>query len=110
MSKYADNNLNVEHDCITREHDPMEWCPDCFPITKSEKPLVPSGLKYPERRPFKEERKMNETETCKICFALILFEYRSEHESWHRKEEIEPEEIRRLVTDGLRASSLLKLR
>src|SRR3990170_3064656 len=49
MSKYADNNLNVEHDCITREHDPMEWCPDCFPITKSEKSLVPSGLKYPER-------------------------------------------------------------
>jgi len=53
---------------------------------------------------------MNETETCKTCYALILFEYRSEHESWHRKEEIEPEEIRRLVTDGLRASSLLKLR
>src|SRR3972149_4475880 len=30
---------------------------------------------------------MNETETCKTCYALILFEYRSEHESWHRKEE-----------------------
>jgi len=53
---------------------------------------------------------MNETETCKICFALILYEYRSEHESWHRKEEIEPIEIQRLVKDGLDASSLLKLR
>jgi len=57
MSKYADNNLNVEHDCLTREHDPIEWCPDCFiPITKSadtlpwnKKPVVPSGLEYPER-------------------------------------------------------------
>ena|SRR3990172_13348493 len=47
MSKYADNNLNVEHDCLTREHDPIEWCPDCFiPITKSQKA---SGLMYPER-------------------------------------------------------------
>ena len=53
---------------------------------------------------------MNETETCKKCFALVLFEYRSEHESWHQKEDIEPEEIRRLVTSGLDASSLLKLR
>ena len=53
---------------------------------------------------------MNETETCKICFALILFEYRSEHEAWHRDEDIEPETIRRIVTDGLEASSLLKLR
>jgi|SRR3990172_323343 len=56
MSKYADNNLNVEHDCITREHDPMEWCPDCFPITKAEIMGIGSrrfdpmlGLKYPER-------------------------------------------------------------
>ena len=22
----------VPHDCLTREHDPDEWCPDCFPI------------------------------------------------------------------------------
>jgi len=53
---------------------------------------------------------MNETETCKICFALILFEYRSEHEAWHKKGNIEPEDIRRLVKDGFDASSLLKLR
>ncbi len=22
----------VPHDCLTREHDPDEWCPDCFPL------------------------------------------------------------------------------
>lgn len=21
---------HAEHDCLTREHDPDEWCPDCF--------------------------------------------------------------------------------
>ena len=28
----------VEHDCLTREHDPEEWCPDCFAIDKNGKP------------------------------------------------------------------------
>ena len=51
---------------------------------------------------------MNETETCKRCYALILYEFRAEHEAWHHREEIEPKEIQRLVKDGLESSSLLK--
>ncbi len=39
----------VPHDCLTREHDPDEWCPDCFPI-KDEG----GGREHGGRRPLAE--------------------------------------------------------
>jgi len=53
---------------------------------------------------------MNETETCKRCYALVLYEYRTEHESWHKMETWESDAIKRIVRDGLEHSSLLKIR
>src|SRR6266545_871979 len=39
----------VPHDCLTREHDPDEWCPDCFPIKEEG-----GGREHGGRRPLAE--------------------------------------------------------
>jgi len=32
-----------EHDCLTREHGPDEWCPDCFPQSAAKSSALDTG-------------------------------------------------------------------